>query len=221
MLKSFPEDFSEVLFNPRKGLSRVAKNNSLWHGLLVYLMVALVVSLSSIHLSQQVNGLLDLPPDLASMVRMELLEALSRAFPILTVLLHIVFGPLLFLLGVAVLNFVATLFGGTGSAYKLGAVLGYAQLPYLVVALGGLISRYTVIDLMGIFVLGAFLWSLLLKVYGLKVVHGFSSARALLVYFMPLIALLVAVILFLLLAIVFVIPFLIQALESITDVPPL
>lgn len=222
MIKSFPEDFYDVLFHYRKGLSRVAKNNNIGHGLIVYLVVNLVASLSTVNIAPQAEEMMqDLPAELAPMLPLEVMEAVALTLPILAILLQLVFGPLLFLLGVAVLNFIATLFGGTGSALKLGAVLGYAQLPYLVVALGGLISRFAAVDLIGLFTLAAFVWSLLLKIYGIKVVHGFSSARAAIVYFMPVIALGVAFILFLLLAIVFIIPVLMQALEGLSGVVPI
>lgn len=139
-----------------------------------------------------------------------------RFIPLFSMLVYLVFGPLYFLLSVAVLQFISRLFGGEGDPTSLGAVLGYANIPYVIVAVGGLFARYTTFDIVGLISLIAFFWSVWLKIAGIKIVHNFTWGRSFLVFFMPAIALIVVFILFVLLFIVFLIPIAAQIFEGIS-----
>lgn len=215
MFKSFLDDFYDILFNYRKGLSRIAEHGNIWQGLLVYLVVTVIVSLANFEISPtSINGAEFLPPEVALFLPPQVLEAVATLIPLFTVLLQVIFGPLYFLLLVAVLHFVSALFGGNGRASSLGAVTGYAYLPYLLVALGGLLDRYIMLNITLILTIGAFLWSLMLRIAGLKEVYGFSWGRSVLVYFMPFFVLSAALILFVLLVIVFFIPLMMQIWEA-------
>ncbi len=213
MFKKFLDDFYDILFNYRKGLSRIAAEKNIWHGLVVYLVVTLIVSLATLEITPAaING--EFPPEIYMFIPPQALEIMWKLIPLLTVLLQVVFGPLYFLLLVAVLHFVSALFGGNGRASSLGAVMGYAYIPYLMVAVGGLLGRYIPFNVAAILTIGAFIWSHWLRIAGLKQVNDFSWGRATLVYFMPLIVLLIALIIFILLSIVFFVPLLIQIWEG-------
>ena len=216
MFKEFLDDFFDILFNYSKGLPRIARTRNIWNGLAVYLLVSLIVSLATVNINLNYGWGQDvffMPQEAAPFFSPEMGESVSRFLPLATLLIQLVFGPLYFLLMVAVRNFVAELFGGRGHVFALGAVLGYGHIPYLIVALGGLLNRYTAFNTIGFLTAIALLWSLWLKIAGLRVVHEFSWGRAVLCYFMPLLAMLGAVILFLLLAIVFLFPLMVQFIE--------
>ncbi|MGI6307607.1 MAG: YIP1 family protein [Dethiobacteria bacterium] len=224
MFKEFLDDFYDVLFNSSKGLPRIARTRNIWNGLAVYLLVSLIVSLATVNLNlgyRMEQGVLLVPPEAAPFFSPEMGESVSRLVPLATLLIQLVFGPLYFLLMVAVRNFVAELLGGRGNLFSLGAVLGYGHFPYLIVALGGLLNRYTAFNTIGLLTAAALLWSLWLKIAGLRVVHEFSLGRAVLCYFMPLIAILTAFVLFLLLAVVFLFPLAMQFVERFPGAPAL
>ncbi|GEM_PF-943751 len=217
MLIGFLDDFYDTLFQPSRGLTRIASARTVWHGLAVYLVVNVIVSLATVNIpavtEQDISSWVT--PDLAPLIPLEIIEGMLRFIPLVSVLLYLVFGPLYFLLSVAVLQFVSRLFGGEGNPSSLGAVLGYANLPYVIVALGGLFSRYTTFNIVGLISLAAFLWSVSLKVAGIKAVHNFSWGRASLVYFMPAIVVITVFFLFILLFIVFLVPLVAQIFESL------
>ncbi len=213
MFKNFLDDFYDILFNYRKGLSRIAAEKNIWHGLVVYLVVTLIVSLATLEITPTaING--EFPPEIYMFIPPQVLEIMWKLIPLFTILLQVVFGPLYFLLLVAVLHFVSALFGGNGRASSLGAVMGYAYIPYLMVAVGGLLGRYIPFNIAAILTIGAFIWSHWLRIAGLKQVSDFSWGRATLAYFMPLIVILTAFVIFILLTIVFFVPLLIQVWEG-------
>lgn len=216
MFKNFLDDFYDILFNYRKGLPRIAAEKNIWHGLIIYLIVTVIISLATLEITPAaLNGGELLPQEIHVLLPPQALEILWKLIPLFTILLQVVFGPIYFLLLVAILHFFSALFGGNGKASSLGAVIGYAYIPYLLVAIGGLLGRYTTFNIAAILTIGAFFWSLWLRIAGLKEVNDFSWGRATLVYFMPLIILLVALIIFILLVIVFIVPLLIQVWEGL------
>ncbi len=224
MLKDFFDDFYDLFFNSSRGLSRVARTKNIWNGLAVYLLVVLIVSLATVNLNlgyRLEQGTFLVPPEIAPFFPPESGDRIFRFVPLVTLLTQLIFGPLYFLLMVAVRNFTAELLGGRGNPCGLGAILGYGQLPYLIVALGGLLNRYTAFNTIGLLTLAALLWSLWLKIAGLRIVHEFTWGRAVLCYFMPLLAVLTAFFLFLLLAVVFLFPLAMQFVEKVPGAPAL
>ncbi|RJX27742.1 MAG: YIP1 family protein [Dethiobacter sp.] len=215
MFKEWLDDFYDILFNYRKALARIAQNRNIWHGVAIYLFVNLIVSLATSNIiSRPGQGTFFIPPEISPFLPQEILANVFRFIPLVTILVQLVFGPLYFFLIVGVVNLVAELFGGRGGVIRLGAVMGYGQYPYLIVALGSLFSRYTAFNIIGLLAFAALVWSIFLKIAGLKIVYNFPWGRAVLVYFMPLIALVAALLLFLLLAIVFLLPLIMQVMES-------
>ncbi len=213
------DDFCDVLFNPAKGLGRVAKDRSIWQGLAVYLLVSIIISLATLNVdSFAASPLLLREP--SPFLTTDFLQRTQHLFPLLTFFVQLLFAPLYFFLLVAIQNFAAGLFAGEGKITSLGAVLGYAHLPLLIIAIGGLLGRYTSFNILGLVGLIAFLWSVVLKIAGIRLVYDFSWGRASLIFFMPLIALVTSFILFILLAIVFLFPMFMQALEGFPGYSP-
>ena len=214
MFKTFLDDFFDILFNYRKGLTRVAETKNIGHGLVIFLVFTILSSLSTMSFNAVGNAGV-FPPELYPFFPAEVQAELLRFIPLTALMMQLTFGPLYFLLLVAILNFVAELFGGKGSVYSLGAVLGYSYIPYVFVALGGLIDTFSAFNIAGILGIMAFLWSLFLKIAGLSVVHKFSGAKSVLVFFTPLLAVIAAVIIFFLLGVIFLFPIIMQMIEHI------
>lgn len=208
MLKELLEDFFYILFNLRKRLPHLIQNRNIWHGLLVYQIVNLLLSLAVINFIgyKWQEGTLNIPQEILIFSTPETVESILRFIPFTALLIVIVFGPLCFLSVVAVINLVAELFGGKDGLSGLGVVLGYGHFPYVIAALGMILTRFNSLYVTGILLLLIFLWSMGLKITGLKLVYGFSWGMALLVYLMPAISFLVALLLYLLVAIVFLVP---------------
>jgi hypothetical protein len=216
MFRELFDDFLHILFHPKKGLPRTSENRNIWNGLVVYLLINLIVSVAAIYFIHgrpaQLN--FNLPPEVSPFFTPEIIEGVFRFVPLVNLLLQVVFVPLYFLFMVGILHFVSELFGGKGSVSSLGAVLGYGHIPNLIAALGLFLSRYTSLSLIGLLTGAALLWSLWLKIVGLKIVNEFSWGRAVLVYFMPVISLAAAFLIFLLLSIVFLTPLLMQIIDG-------
>jgi len=207
MLKSLPDDLYDILFDPIKGLSRVTEDRNLWHGLIIYLVVNITLVLATLNLSTSSYAVLS-TPELTRFVSTEALERLQYTIPLLSVFARLFFWPLVFFLMITILNSVAELFGGEGKISSLGAVYGYSEFPYFLVALGGLLSQFISFNFTGLFGLVAFFWSMALKITGIQLVYGFSWGRSALVFLMPFIALVVVLFIFFMLLIVVAAPIL-------------
>ncbi|NLL21794.1 MAG: hypothetical protein GX263_08685 [Firmicutes bacterium] len=214
MFKELLEDFFYI-FNFKKKVPHLIQSRNIWHGLLVYQAVNLLLSLAAIKYagSKWEEVILALLQGLNFTVTPEITESIFSVIPLTALLINLAFGPLCFLLMVAVFNLTAELFGGTNGLSGLGAILGYGHSPYLFAAIGLILTRNSALYVTGILLLLIFLWSLGLKIAGLKQVYGFSWGLAVLVYLMPAICFLVALTLFLLLAIVFLIPLVMQSIN--------
>lgn len=109
------------------------------------------------------------------------------------------FGSLMFwILGAAVLNFVAELAGGRGTAVGLFAAMGFSHLPRVVVIPLGVIAALLPEGLRGL-AFGAIgllvvIWTMALNVAAIRGAHGLSTPMALLVLFTPILALFGAII---------------------------
>jgi hypothetical protein len=215
MFKELLEDFFYILSNFKKRMPHLIQNRNIWHGLVVYQAVNLLLSLAAVNYAgfNWEEVILILPKGVNSAVDPELTASIFSIIPSTTLLINLTFGPLCFLLMAAVFNLAAELFGGSNGLSGLGAVLGYGHAPFLFAAIGLILTRNSGPYVTGLLLLLIFLWSLGLKIAGLKEVYGFSWGLAVLVYLMPAICFLVALAIFLLLAIVFLIPLLMQSIN--------
>lgn len=207
MFKNFLDDFYDVLFRPQKGIRRVAEERTIWQGLAIYIAVSIILSLSTLNVLSPRDFIITVR-EAGFPVPLAVVEALSWSLPVISLITNIVFGPLIFSLWVAIINFIAELFDGKGNAARLGAVFGYAHLPYIFVSAISLFGRYTSFNIVNLSLFAAFIWSAVLKVIGVREAHHFSTGRSVIVYLLPAIALFVAFFIFFMLFIVFLMPFL-------------
>lgn len=181
MTGKFLDDFYDILFRPAQGMKKISKEKTIWHGLLVYIVVSLTVSLSSGIYQPEI-----LSQDLANFpFPVEVTENMLRLLPFFNVLVNITFTPLFFLIWTSILHLTADILGGRNRSYRLGAVLGYGQLPYIFMAPVSLLSEYTPFNLIGLASVALFLWSLVLKIIGLRETYDFSTPKAVISYILP------------------------------------
>ncbi len=105
---------------------------------------------------------------------------------------------LMWFVGSAVLQLIAELFGGQGTAVGLFAAIGFAHLPFIFavpLAVAGLLlpaGAAAMLFAAGVLVL--IFWVLALTVIAIQGVHGLSAAKAVLVLLTPLLAAAAAVV---------------------------
>ncbi|PKM82291.1 MAG: hypothetical protein CVU88_03395 [Firmicutes bacterium HGW-Firmicutes-13] len=210
MTGKFLDDFYEILFRPTQGMNKISREKTIWHGLLVYIGVSVIVSLSSgsYHPDSLAGDLGGLP------FPVEVTENMLRVLPFFNVLLNVTFIPVVFLIWTSILHLTADILGGQNRSYRLGAVIGYGQLPYVFMAPVSLLSQYLPFDLIGIASLVLFLWSLVLKIVGLRETYGFSTSKAILSYFLPVGVLLVSLIIFVIFLSLFFAPFIAEFIPN-------
>lgn len=217
MFREFLNNFYKMFFRYRGALAHFSEKKSIWHGLVIYLVVKFLFYFSIVNFNtQDLRSTIACPLELEHFFTENLFLDYLQIVPLSTVFLHLSFGPLFFFAMVAIVHFVAILFGGQSRVSSLGAVFGYAYLPYLFVAASTLLAHYTGFNLVGPLLIVAFIWSLWLKIEGLRLVHSFSLGRAALVFFMPVLAFMLSFLIFLLFAIVFLIPVILQIMEGLS-----
>lgn len=205
-VNQFIDDFYDVLFKPAKGMSRVADKRSVWHGLLVYLAISLISAMTAF-------GAVDsqtISEELSAFIPQQTAALLLQSWPVLNIIIILAFSPIILFTWSSILQFSSELLGGQGRGLSLAAVVGYAQMPYILLAPVGLISRYLPLDIMGVAGYIVLLWSLFLKIEGIRAAHNFSRRRAALAYFLPLLVLIAAVVILFLLLGSFLMPLLSQ-----------
>lgn len=128
----------------------------------------------------------------------------APGIPIGMFAVHFIGSLLLWIVGASILNFIAELAGGQGTAVGLFAALGFSHLPRVVVIPLAVIAALLPEGLRGIAfgIIGllAVIWTLSLTVAAIRGAHRLSGARAVLVLLAPLLALIgatIAVVIFL------------------------
>jgi hypothetical protein len=201
-VNQFIDDFYDILFKPVLGMERIVRERTVWHGLLIYLAVSLVSTITTFGAMD--TG--DLAAEMTQFISPDAAAALLRSWPVLNLIFILIFTPFLLFLWTAVLQFSAELLGGKGRGLQLGAGLGYAQLPYILVAPFGLVARYLAFDVVGLISLVAFIWAVILRIEAIRAAHVLTRGRAALTFFLPLLALIAASIIFFLLVGSFLMP---------------
>ncbi len=203
MISKFLDDFYEILFKPAQGMKKISQEKNIWQGLLIYLIISVIVSLSTS--TYQLRSLLT--QDFSGIpMPIELTESMLRFMPFIDLLFKVTFGALLFLVWTAILHLSADVLGGENRGYRLGAVLGYAQLPYIIMAPVSLLARYVPFDLISVASIILFFWTLILRIIGLRETYNFSTPWSILCYFLPAAALILIVIIFLIITGAFFLP---------------
>ncbi|WP_371365614.1 hypothetical protein SRRS_03150 [Sporomusa rhizae] len=168
---SFLETIYDVLFKPTAAMHYIAEKKLTGQALTMF-VISMLVPVLAVYISIK-----DLPG--------------VPAFGILFVL-NIIGSFFSWVLGAAVLSFVAELFGGKGTAVGLFAAMGFSHLPrvaaiplWVIAALmpGGI--RGLLLGIVGLIV---FIWTLTLQVAALRGAHGLSATKAVLVLIAPMLA---------------------------------
>ena len=214
-LQNLGNDLSQALLRPFKGLGRVAEKRSIWEGLALYVIISLLV----VFFTARAVTLENLTYFLNSL-KLPFSEQLAQVFleslPVFSLILQLIFGPLLFLSWLAIVNFCAELFSGEGDANSLGAAFGFTTLPALLLVPAALLSQFFSFKLILITGAVSFFWSHILKIIALKEAHQLTFAHAFMAYLLPVVAFLIALFLFVLMSVAFLLPLVIQFLDSIT-----
>lgn len=197
VLDHLVDDFYDVLFKPREGLSRVIRDRTVWQGLFVYVAVSLVSFFTATGTSTADPT--QLSAETGGMLSPEAIAQVLRSQPLVGVISILLFSPFLLFAWAAIVQFAAGLLGGRGQGVTLAAAVGYAQLPYLLVAPVGLVDSALQTNFTSLATFIAFVWSLFLKIEAVRLVNGFPRGRAAFAYFLPIIALAAAILVFTLL----------------------
>lgn len=203
-MNQFIDDFYDVLFKPALGIGRVVRERNVWHGLLIYLVVSLISSITAFSAGDPEG----LAAEFSQIMPLETATALVQAWPLLNLFLVFALAPVMLFLSAAILQFSSELLGGQGRGVQLATGFGYAQLPHLLIAPFGLAARYLAFDIVGLVGFVAFIWSLVLKIETIHAAQGFSRRRATLAYFLPALVIAAAFIFLLLLLGSFLMPLL-------------
>ncbi len=113
----------------------------------------------------------------------------------------------------AVMHLFAELFGGRGTGMMLFSLIGMCQVPGLLLGVAALIPEPT---LAGLATGGLGLWTGILTILAIRESERLSTGRALAVFFMPIVALTVAVVLF----VVFVASFIFSQIPGLESFMP-
>ncbi|MBP2663961.1 MAG: Yip1 domain protein [Firmicutes bacterium] len=168
------ETIYDVLFNPRAAMETIAQKKLTGQALVMF-TVGMLVPVWAVY-----TGIKGAP-------------ALGSMF-----VLHFIGSLFFWVVGASVLNFVAELAGGHGTAVGLFAALGFSHLPRVAVIPLGVIAALLPDNLRGIafgFIgLLVVIWTLSLSVAAIRGAHGLSGAKAVLVLLAPLLAMIGAII---------------------------
>lgn len=169
-MNGFMELIYDGLFHPAQAMRKVAEEKLLLQGTLIFLLSVLISS-GAVYSGVKAAGYAK---------HWGLILGAS-----------IVGGLALWLIGAAVLHMVAELCGGRGSAAALLSALGLAHLPRVFLAPASLLAMLLPTGpsalVMALTGLAIGLWVLGLEVAAIRAVYRFSTARAILVLFLPLI----------------------------------
>ena len=169
----FLENIYDVLFKPRAAMETIAEKKLTGQALVMF-TIGMLVPVWAVY-----TGIKGTPgvPGIGSLFA-----------------LHFICSLFFWILGSSILNFIAELAGGRGTAVGLFAALGFSHLPRIAVIPLGVIAALLPDDLRGIAfgVIGLIvvIWTLLLSVAAIRGAHGLSGAKAVLVLLAPLLALL-------------------------------
>ncbi|BAF61022.1 MAG: YIP1 family protein [Pelotomaculum sp.] len=177
-----------VLFEPGKTMQKVAGKPPLWQSaLVVTLLGVLGAVMGLLTFTRVVNQ------SLYASGMGHMLPAV-QAFAPLGAILGLVWGYVKWFVYSAVLHLAAELLGGRGKAAGVFAVAGLAGLPTIFMLPVQLLAywfgtgRLAATVLVGLAGLAVLVWTMVLLVIGVRHVHGFTTGRAVLVVFTPVLA---------------------------------
>lgn len=166
----FLETIYDVLFKPTAAMQNIAEKKLTGQALLMFVISILVPVLAVYPSIKDMPGV----------------PALGILF-----IIHSIGSFFSWVLGAAVLSFIAELLGGKGTAVGLFAAQGFSHLPrvaslplWVIAALMPNGIRGLMLGLVGVLVV---IWTLALHVAALRGAHGLSSAKAVVVLVAPMV----------------------------------
>ncbi len=174
---SFLETIYDVLFKPTTAMQYIAEKKLTGQALTIFI-IGMLVPVWAVY-----TGIKDTPG----------VPALGVMF-----VFHLIGSLVFWVLGASVLNFIAEMAGGRGTAVGLFAALGFSHLPRVAVIPLWVFAALLPNGLRGI-AFGAvglimIIWTLSLSVAAIRGAHGLSGAKAVLVLVTPMLALVGAVV---------------------------
>lgn len=176
-----------TLFNPVDTFTKVSHDPPLFQGFIIFMISVLLTSVSRILLPQDMA---DVSPEVAAVV--------SQAGPSVAVFSAII-TLVFWFIHAGILQVVAELLGGRGTAVGVLTVLALAGIPG-VLAIPFQVAGYFLSEsFLGSFLavagnLLAFVWWIIILVLGIRQVHGFSTGKSVATVVAPIIALLLIII---------------------------
>lgn len=174
---SFLETIYDVLFNPTTAMQYIAEKKLTGQALAVF-TIGMLVPVWAVYTG--IKGTPGVP-------------ALGIMF-----VLHLIGSLAFWVIGASVLNFIAELAGGQGTAVGLFAALGFSHLPRIVVmplwVIAALLPNGLRGIAFGIVGLIVVIWTLSLNVSAIRGAHGLSGAKAVLVLLTPMLVFLSTVV---------------------------
>ncbi|AEF95476.1 hypothetical protein Desca_2658 [Desulfotomaculum nigrificans CO-1-SRB] len=184
-----------ILFDPVKTMQRIAQNPPLGATLIIVTLLSLAGLLADLYTSAHAAPAhIGLTTGLPLRQAMMLSEALRAAAPVLAVI-GVIFYFVKWFFYSALLHLLAELYGGRGEAKTVFVIYGLASLPGVfliplkVLAALAVPAAATGIDTVGGFIV--LIWGIILLAIGLKEAHNFTTGKALLVIFTPVVAVIV------------------------------
>lgn len=174
-LGPFLENLYDVIFQPATAMRQIAAGRLAGQGLAAFL-VSVLIPAGAAYFVLQAMGL-------------------AKVFPLI-LLLHIVGRLVVWFIGAAVLQLIAELYGGKGTALGLFAAIGFAHLPWIFAVplwvLAILLPAGLAVMTFAVSIVIVISWMLVLIVLAIKGSSGLSTARAVLVLATPLLTMVVA-----------------------------
>lgn len=158
----------DVVFQPRVAMRNIAAQKNIGQALLVTL-ASLLIPIWAFYF--------------------EIRDTSMATMMYMMIGVKIVGSIFMWVIGAAVWNLIAELFGGKGSAAGLFAALGFAHIPRMfIIPLWALIAVLPASGKTGLMTLAVLIilcWSLSLDVVAIKEVHQLSTAKTVIVMIMP------------------------------------
>lgn len=169
-----------TLFNPVETFTKVSRNPPLFQGFIIFIISVLLISVSRILLPQDMA---DLSPEVAGII--------SQAGPSVAVLSAII-ALVFWFIQAGILQVVAELLGGRGSAVGVLTILALAGIPGVLAIPFQVAGHFLSESFLGSFLalagnLFSIIWWVIILILGIRQVHGFSTGKSVITVIAPII----------------------------------
>ncbi|TYP52495.1 YIP1 family protein [Thermosediminibacter litoriperuensis] len=203
--RDFIDNITGVLFSPAEALRKVSFERKIAQGLIVLILSHLLPSLAAVPGSADILGRMPVST-YGGMTMENIFPGLQNMVPSL-VTMGVIFGvlicPMMHFVFTAVLELTSQFLGTGVTALSEGeiaaigplktgpalfAALAFATLPRVFMTPVNLLVRVTGVNLSPLFSLIFWIWVMILQIIAVRETHGFTTGRATLAYFAPVLA---------------------------------